>query len=201
MINSWSVKVAGYIGKELDLDNKKTAIVSYGIEVMIGAIIKLIIFIMVPWMLGVLTEFIVAYLSFAILRIVAGGVHCSEFYRCLIVSLSSYLAIAFIATYLSFYALPSYTYQELYWVLLAFSFLVVITKAPVDVQEKPIINPKRRLRLKIASCLVIGLFMLVSVYWQPEDKIYIASGLGILFQVFTVTQSGAKFFKLVDQII
>ncbi|AGL01892.1 accessory gene regulator ArgB-like protein [Desulfoscipio gibsoniae] len=200
MINSWSVKVAGYIGKELDLDDKTMAIVSYGIEVIIGALIKFTVFIIVPWMLGVLVEFMVAYFSFAILRIVAGGVHCSKFYRCLIVSVTSYLAIAFIAIYISSYALP-YTYQEIYWGILVFSFLVVITKAPVDVQEKPIINPKRRLCLKIASCLVVGLYMLISVYWHFEDKIYVASGLGILFQVFSVTKSGAKFFKLVDQII
>jgi len=200
LINSWSARAAGYIGKELDLDNKKMAIVSYGIEVIIGALIKLIVFIAVPWMLGVFVEFMVAYLSFAILRIVAGGVHCSEFYRCLIVSVTSYLAIAFIAIHISSYALP-YTYQELYWGILLFSFFVIIAKAPVDVQEKPIINPKRRLRLKIASCLVVGVFMIISVCWHLEDKFYIASGLGILFQVFTVTKSGGKFFKLVDQII
>lgn len=200
MINLWSAKAAGCIAKELNLNNKKIAIVSYGIEVIIGALIKLAVFIAVPWMLGVLAEFMVAYLSFAILRIVAGGVHCSEFYRCLIVSAISYLSIAFISTHISSYALP-YTYREIYWVILIFSLLVMIVKAPVDVQEKPIINPKRRLRLKIASCLVVGLYMLISVYWHLEDKIYVASGLGILFQVSTVTKSGTQLFKLVDQII
>lgn len=200
MINSWSLKAAGYIGKELELDDKKRAIISYGLEVIIGAIIKLIVFITVPWILGVFTEFWVAYLSFAFLRIVAGGVHCTAFYRCVTVSLTSLLVIAFMANYISSYALP-YTYQGLYWGVLVFSFLVVVAKAPIDVEEKPIISPKRRMCLKIVSCLVIFLYLLASVYWNPEDKIYIASGLGILFQVFTVTKRGNQFFKLVDQII
>lgn len=198
MIHAWSARIAGYIGKELAIDDKKIAIVSYGLEVIIGALIKLQVFILVPLVFGVFTEFMVVYLSFAFLRIAAGGVHCTAYYRCLLFSVTSYLIIAFTAIYLGSYNLP---YREIYWVVLALSFLVIFAKAPIDVEEKPIISPKRRLRLKVISCLVVISYWLLSIYWDPGSIIYLASGMGILFQTFTLTQSGAKFFKWVDHII
>lgn len=198
MIQTWSVRLTELIAKELNLENSKLNIVSYGLEVIIGGLIKLIFFILVPWMLGVLREFLIAYISFAFLRIVAGGIHCSAFYRCLIVSLTSYLGIAYTVIFIAIIPLP---YRELYWGVLVLAFLVVVTRAPVDVEEKPIISPQRRLRLKILSCFHVVIFFLLSLLWNPESTIYLASGLAILFQVFTLTDSGAKFFKFIDQII
>lgn len=198
MIHTWSVRISEYIGKELNIDQNKIAIVSYGLEVIIGAVIKLAFFILVPWKLGVLKEFMIAYLSFAFLRVMAGGIHCSAFYRCLLISVAAYLGIALLAISLDSFPLP---YRELYWVVLALALLIVVVRAPVDVTEKPIICPRRRLLLKIISCLVITIYFLLSILWEPRNVVYIASGLAILFQVFTLTESGGKIFKLVDQII
>ena len=198
MIHTWSLHLANYIGNELKLDNRKIVIVSYGTEVLIGALIKLVAFILIPFILGVFKLFATAYISFALLRLPSGGVHCSAFYRCLITSTITYLGIALIAKYLATLNMPSI---EVLWVVLLMALIVFIKLAPVDVKEKPIRSTLRRKRLKFISCLMVIVIFVVFLFWQPGHDITWATSLAILFQVFTLTKAGHSFFGWVDKII
>lgn len=198
MIHTWSLNISNYIGKELNLDNRKILIISYGTEVIIGAFIKLAVFIIIPLILGVFKLFATAYISFALLRLPSGGVHCSAFYRCLIISTSVYLGIALIAKYLATLSINSI---ELLWLVLLMAIIVFIKLAPVDVKEKPIRSILRRKILKYISCLMVIAIFIVTYFWQPDHDITWAISLAISFQVFTLTKAGHSFFGWVDNII
>lgn len=197
MVHSWSVRFADYLGKELNLAEERIPIVAYGLEVIIGALIKLIVFTTIPLVLRVFPQFAAALISSAVLRLASGGVHCSAFYRCVICSLGVFLTIALISKYFS-YTLPS---DDIFGFSLVVAFTAFIILAPVDVEEKPIKSPTRRKILKFISCLLIIVYFFIFKSWDLSNEIVLASGLAILFHSFTLTKPGHSFFKWLDQII
>jgi accessory gene regulator B len=198
MIHKLSYLLAGYIGSQLTLENKKIPIVAYGLEVLMGGLFKLIIFTLISTLFGVFTQFLVAYLAGAALRLPSGGVHCSAYYRCLLTTLFIYTAISFIAVSFSSYPLP---YDTILYITLFLTLFLFMKLSPVDVAEKPIRSPLRRKRLKLISCLVVLLFFPVHYFWQPENDILLVIIATALFQNFTLTAAGKKFFNFLDNYI
>lgn len=198
MIHNWSAQFSNYIGRELGLEKQKIVLVSYGTEVLIGGLIKLIFFILVPLLFGVFKQFLAAYISFALVRLPSGGVHCSAFYRCLTISLTTYMTIAFLARYL---ANSDIKPLGVLWIVSVIAFLSLVRLAPVDVKEKPIRCTRRRKRLKLLSCISVIVLLTVVSYWNPEPSIVWACAFGLLFQVFTLTRAGKGLFKWVDKVV
>ncbi|MEG6510567.1 accessory gene regulator ArgB-like protein [Desulforamulus ruminis] len=198
MIHGWSVHFAQYLGSELNLDHRKVAIVAYGLEVILGAIIKLAVYIIIPSMLGVFKLFAVAFLISAPLRLASGGPHNNAYYKCLITALTVFLIIAFTAKGLSTSPLPL---NILFPLVLFLAFPVFLKLAPVDSKEKPIKSEARRKRLKFISCLLLVIYGITFTLWQPEQAVGLACLLAVLFHTFSLTKMGYALFKAIDNLI
>ncbi|MTI80014.1 MAG: accessory regulator AgrB [Firmicutes bacterium] len=198
MIHNMSVCLARYLGAELRLAESKISIAAYGFEILIGVVIKMLFYILVPFILGILPEFAAAFISVGILRLPSGGGHCSAYYRCLIYTLLIYITIAILAQYLALYTLPA---KEILWIILSLALFIFVFYAPVDVKENPIINITRRKRLKVISCLLVAVYFVVFFYWNPALNLIWACSLGILFHIFILTRIGHKFIKFIDRLI
>ena len=193
-IHTWSITLSELIGTELNLDEAKKSVVSYGLEVIIGALIKIIVFVLVPLILGILKPFIIAYITAGILKLSSGGYHCSAYYRCLITTLLIYITIAELAVHLP-QDIPVYVITMASLIIALVVFTLV---APVDVPEKPIISPKRRKALKVASIASVVILILILLIIQPVQSIMFAICFSVLFHVFTLTKSGQGFLGWLD---
>ena len=198
MIHGWSVHFAQYLGSELNLDPRKVAVVAYGLEVIIGAIIKLTMFTLIPFILGVFKLFIFAFLSSVPLRLASGGPHNNAYYKCLISTLSIFLIIAFTAKGLAMYHLPL---NILFPLVLFLAFLIFLKLAPVDNQEKPIKSEARRKHLKFISCSLLVVYGVVFFLWQPDQSVGLACLLAVLFHTFALTKIGHALFQAIDNLI
>lgn len=195
-INTWSTALAEYICGELSLNEAKKDVLAYGLEVLIGALIKVIVFIIVPLALGILKPFMIAYLTAGFLKLSSGGYHCSAYYRCLITTLLIFSAIAELAIHLP-QSIPAF---EITMASLVIALVAFIMLAPVDVPEKPIISPKRRKALKAASIVTVVILFLILIIYQPGQETLLAFSLSVLFHVFTLTKLGQKFLVWLDNI-
>lgn len=195
MIHTISVRITNYIAAELKLENSRLNIISYGIEVLLGGLVKWSIFIIVPLLLGVFKQCITACIIYAILRIPSGGRHCSAFYKCLIVSFSIFITIAFIAKYCS---LTAFLIKPIFWFSICIVFIIFLLKAPVDVPEKPILSTSRKKTLKIISCIIVAIIPILFICLKPNDDLFLASSLAILFHAFTLTKPGNNFLYWLD---
>ena len=81
-IHALSVKCAGYLARELGSDHRQEQRMAYGLEIILGEVIKVIILLLLAWLLGILPEILVLSFTASILRLASGGEHCSEYYRC-----------------------------------------------------------------------------------------------------------------------
>lgn len=198
MIHDWSVRLGRYLEGELKLSQRDVTIVSYGLEIIIGGIIKIFFYISVPLSLGLFNQFWAAFFTAAVLRSAAGGAHCSTFCKCLLFTLLIFLGIAATSRALSMILLPA---EEILLVSTVLAFLIFLIYAPLDVKEKPIKSANRRRWLKTISCVIAPACYVVITHLAPGQDIILACSLAICFSTFVVTKSGLKFIKFLDSVI
>ncbi|OPX87423.1 accessory gene regulator B family protein [Pelotomaculum sp. PtaB.Bin117] len=191
-IHSIAIDLSNVIARELKYDNFKKAKISYGLEVVIGAIIKLIVFTTIPFWFGVLKQSLIAMLTIAFMRYASGGIHLKTFNKCLIVSTAVFVSIGMLAKVL---VISDY----LYYILNVASFLIVVLRAPVDPPEKPIKTKQQRYVRKIISVIVLLLLIYISSN-TIENDIKNSIILAIYIQVLTLTGWEKTIYKYITQL-
>lgn len=191
-INSIAMNLSSVIARELDFDNVKRAKISYGLEAIIGLIIKSIIFIVVPFWFGVLKQSLIAMFSIAFLRYASGGLHCKTFIKCLIVSTAVYVFIGMLARVV---IINNY----LFYILNIASFIIILFRAPVDLPEKPIKTKQKRSVMKIISIFILLLYIYIS-FIITENDIKNAIILGMYFQILTLIDWDKMLFNYIEHL-
>ncbi|WP_258359455.1 accessory gene regulator ArgB-like protein [Moorella sulfitireducens (nom. illeg.)] len=166
-------------------------VVAFGLEVVMGAGLQLVIFAATAWYLDLVPEMMAALVTMATYRLLAGGVHCSAYYRCLILSLLTLVILAFLGRWLPG-ALGGYLPGAIVPVFTA-GLLIAWRRAPADVEAAPIINPARRALLKKACYLWLLFWFAIIEYgcyrgWP--GSVLATSLLALVFQSLALTPAG-----------
>ncbi|MDF9407803.1 accessory gene regulator B family protein [Pelotomaculum isophthalicicum JI] len=177
-VHSMAVTLSNIIARELNHDNVKRAQISYGLEVILGAIIKFVVFIILFLVFGVLKQSLITMFTIASLRYASGGIHCKTFIGCLIVSATACVSIGFLAKVL---IINNYLYYALNFA----SLLIIMLRAPVDPPEKPIKTKQKRYIVKLISIVILFLLLYISSN-VVENDIKNSIILGIYIQVLTL---------------
>lgn len=196
MVHNLAVKYSIIITNELN-NTEKQKVIAYGLEVIIGAIIKIIVFTTLPLALGIFPQTIAAMITGGFFRLSAGGAHCTAFYRCLLSSVAVFLTMGFMSRYFAT-VLPV---MVIAYLTAFIAIIIAYFKSPAETSAKPIRNKTHRRNLKIISVLT-PIIYLVAINLIPLNKgLILASSMGLLFQAYTVTPSGYRFMHKMDQLI
>lgn len=177
--------------------------VAYGLEILVGEIIKIISLVILSWLLGILPEVMTIAIIAAILRLASGGEHCSAYYRCLIGVTICFLALGCSVQLLT----PLLTESDLYLIAIASSLLslaVLHKYAPGDTENKPINNESERRKLKRLSILITILYFIIMIICSkyPSMRLFVLPiAVGMTEQVFTVSPWGYRFLQFVDRVL
>jgi len=191
-VHSIASNLSNVITQELNLDNVKRAKISYGLEAIIGAIIKLVIFPVIFLVFGVFKQSLIAMFTIAILRYASGGMHLKTFISCFMVSAGLIVSIGMLAKVL---VINHY----LFYVLNFVSFIIVLLKSPVDPPEKPIKTKQKRYIMKILSVLI--LLLLIYISSKPiENDVKNSIILAVYLQVLTLTSWTNTIYKYINQL-
>ncbi|MHB1043696.1 MAG: accessory gene regulator ArgB-like protein [Eubacteriales bacterium] len=191
-VHSMAMTLGNVIAREFNYDNVKEAKISYGLEAIIGLIIKSVVFTVVPFWFGVLKQSLIAMFTIAFIRYASGGMHCKTFIGCLIVSTAVYVSIGTLAGVV---IINDY----LFYVFNIASFLIVVLKSPVDPPEKPIKTKQKRYVMKVMS-LVILLFLIYIASNANANDIKNSIIFGVYFQILTLTGWDNKVYKYIGQL-
>jgi len=134
--------------------------IRYGLEILIGEGVKFIIILLISLMLSRLPEFcIITMLIFGV-RTKLGGGHCNSFARCFIKTISIYLIMYFLSSFLSsIVVIPG-----LIRVLILVSVVATIFTGKYRTKIKKIEDPKTVLKLKFrTSFIYLFTYILVRV--------------------------------------
>lgn len=193
--------LSAYLARQVDLPPKQVDTLRFGLEIIIGSLIKGILLFSLAWAFSIVMEVTVALLVGVVFRLLAGGAHATAYVHCLVLSLTLYLLMGWAATTYS----PQLLVHSLSYLLFAgflLCFLAVLRWAPGPVPGKKRILSKQR-RFKTLSLLYLFLWLGAMVYLVGQGHSSLASAglLALLVQGFSLTPVGYRLIKRYDLLL
>jgi len=180
-------------------DPERLEIVTYGLEIALGALVELLAIMGAALWLGIGPETAAALVTLLLYRFGSGGAHCTAYYRCLLSSVGALTLVGWGGRVLAG-VLPGDV--VLGFALLAFSVSLpaVWRWAPADTPANPVTSPRRRRFLRNWALAFLGawlLFVVVQGDWVGRELLY-ASALAVILQTITITPAGYRLMALLD---
>lgn len=190
-----------YLVRQVDLPEERVDSLRFGLEIIIGSLIKGIILFALAGALNILIEVTVALVVGSAFRLLAGGAHCTGYVRCLFLGLTVYLVTGWVA---KSYGLLISSHLLIFLVLSVFllCFLIVIRWAPGEVPGKKLTSSKHR-QFKVLSLLYLFLWLGTTLYLaaQGYSSLVLAGLLALLAQGFSVVPIGYRLIDWYDSIL
>lgn len=202
-IHNAAVRWAAGLANELGSDQREENRMAYGLELLLGEIVKWIILLGLAIIMGIWSEVIIITVSASILRLASGGEHCNEYYRCMVGGTIWFLSLGWGVRYVNM----SITEGGLL-IIAAASFIAAIILlalyAPGDTENKPIKNENERTKFKRLSLILAVVYLVVmmgTAQTEAAQWVCLPVTVGMLAQVFTVTPLGYRFLHWVDRVL
>lgn len=185
-------RLAGHLACQVKLDESKVDTVRFGLEIILGEAIKWTILLGAAYLIGVIPGALYAMISMAIFRMVSGGAHCDDYWRCLVFGLIVFLGGGKMGVYIS-----PYFSQMAFSLMIAISLVVMIIAtviwAPGEVPNRRIKPQERGMFKKLSLVfLVIWSGITVLVIVPHSIPAAVAGYLAMLVQTFSFTPPGYK---------
>ncbi|MEW5954881.1 MAG: accessory gene regulator B family protein [Bacillota bacterium] len=190
-----------YLARQVDLPEKQVDSLRFGLEIIIGSLIKGILLFVLAWALDIVIPVVVALLVGSGFRSLAGGAHSTAYIRCLVLSLAIYLLTGWMATTYAFLISPDQLVNLLFIGFL-FSLLAVLRWAPGPVPGKEL-NSSRHNQFKVLSLLYLFPWLGAMIYLasQGHSSLALAGLLALLAQGFGLTPMGYRLIERYDLLL
>lgn len=197
--------LADALARELSLEKRDRDIAAYALHGLFSVGFYTILLLLVAWGLGVLTEAGAVALTVAVFRTFMGGAHLATAWRCGISAAAVMTALGFIGRALAgISGVNTAELQVAVVLLLAVLSLWAIGRfCPADVPQKPITHPVHRRNLRIVARVLLGLWVLASLYLirSSAASLYWSSALGLAQQLLMVTPAGFGLCRQLDGLV
>ena len=186
------------MGNKLQADSDKIDIFRYGLEIILGGIVKFISVMMVSYVLGIFQTTMVCIISYILLRHFGGGVHLSTYYRCLTVGLIMFILLGKLAT--------RQTNIILLAIAICMVFLmgiyIVVRWVPAGADKK-VIDKSGKIKQKKNSLIMLILLCLGNIMFIKFNLLNyaLASVLGIMMSLFFITPLGYRVIIILDNML
>ena len=171
-----------------EIDDERSEIINYGLQLLIGEIPKMLITLLVSYILGILRLTIIMVLIIMPFRAFSGGFHLHTHIGCIISTTMYYCGIPKISIFTYFN-----NQTKIIFVLCALIFGIIIIKkyAPADTENVPILQEKTRKQKKILSYITytLGLIIALIIKDNVVSNIII---FGYLVQTLMITPLAYK---------
>jgi accessory gene regulator B len=172
-------------------------VIAYGIEAVLGELVKLLIFTTIGILFNCMIEIIVLVISYGILRASTGGPHCSSYLRCLLLGIMTFTPLAILAARAT---TTSLAIAVIVSVLLA--AYAIFKYVPGEWHQRKLKKPKEVYQnaaiVSIIVLVTITIMMLLSEQ-QLFLNIGLAIQLAIIWQLLSITPLGYKLILMADQ--
>ncbi len=192
MVESFCLFLVNKMRKENpEIDDERAEIISYGLQLLIGEIPKMIITLVISYLLGIFNLSLFMVLVVMPYRSASGGFHLHTHIGCIISTTLYYCCIPKISNFIYFNS-----ETKLIFVLCALIFGTIIIKkyAPADTENVPILQKKERKRKKILSYIThtLGLVSAIIIKNNVLSNIIIFS---YVIQTIMITPFAYKLTK------
>lgn len=193
---------ADFLMKQKGENHEKRRIYYYGLQIVIGAIVKFLVLFILALITGTILPAFLMSIVFATLRMLAGGYHMDTYGRCLAISISMFIGFSIIAKYI-------YSIFDIYQIIIfavitiAFSGFCLYKWAPSDNPNRPITEPSEINKFKRLSIIYLFIWTLAAsvLILFKLYMLFLAIAFAILLEVFSITPFGHKFFDGIKNVL
>lgn len=198
-----SNRLAAWLAAEGNLRPEQQAVVAYGALTAMNTVTALALMTALGLLSQLSGPLFCAMVFGAGLRVLSGGAHYSAPWRCSFASSLVYLALAVASRLLSQlpWTLPSLaTLLGMAW---CFSLWVTVTYAPTDTKAYVLSTERKATlrRLTVGAVCVVGFMWAAALFVDLPAAWLLASMVGVIWQMFTVTPVGARTVLAVDSLL
>lgn len=155
MLHSLSLRIAN---RFFDSSDKYPIdVYVYGIELLVSSLISTILILAVGLLTGTFAESLIFLLSFSCIRVYTGGYHSMTYLRCTVISVLSYVLIAFSLIFFSHVFSNIFLMTGVYVLTIALALIF----APIPHENKELTQAERK-KYKLLSLLMITVFYSLS---------------------------------------
>ncbi len=205
LVEAFAHSIAGKIAEQMNFDNDKKAVIAYGLTAIIQMITIFFIISVIGLLSGFWYEGILIFTGVGIIRKSTGGAHSETMLGCIIISVLSVTALSWLSRYLLGSEVNPYINLLASCLVYVVCFIVFYIRVPVDTPNKPIVSAPKIKRLRKQSFIVLTVFFILSIAavllsdWNTRFLSIGASiRLTMLWQMFTLTRTGAFLFGKID---
>lgn len=143
-------------------DDVKLEEIAYGLETIYLTVTKLIVIFGLAFILNIFKEVVFLLICFNLIRSSAYGLHASKSIYCLISSIILFIGGVYISNYMA----TTSIYIKI--VLCIISIILLMKYAPADTEKRPLVNKKKRKKLKIVTSIKGVIYLILIVIFKDN---------------------------------
>ncbi len=185
MIDKICLFLTNKIQKKMpEIDDERTQVINYGLQILIGEIPKIFIILLIAWILGIFKLTLITFILIMPYRSVSGGFHLHTHIGCIIATTLTYCGTAFVSQYIVLNDIVKYILILLIWI---FSMAMIKLYAPADTEEVPILETKVRQKKQLASYIIATISLIAAIFIR-DNVISNILIIGTLLQTLSITK-------------
>lgn len=185
MIDKICLFLTNKIQKKMpEIDDERTQVINYGLQILIGEIPKIFIILLISWFLGIFKLTLITFILIMPYRSVSGGFHLHTHIGCIIATTLTYCGTAFVSQYIVLNDIVKYILILLIWI---FSMAMIKLYAPADTEEVPILETKVRQKKQLASYIIATISLIAAIFIR-DNVISNILIIGTLLQTLSITK-------------
>lgn len=185
MIDKICLFLTNKIQKKMpEIDDERTQVINYGLQILIGEIPKIFIVLLIAWILGIFKLTLITFILIMPYRSVSGGFHLHTHIGCIIATTLIYCGTAFVSQYIVLNDIVKYILILLIWI---FSMAMIKLYAPADTEEVPILETKVRRKKQLASYIIATISLIAAIFIR-DNVISNILIIGTLLQTLSITK-------------
>lgn len=197
-------KFANCLQSELNLDDEKRDAVAYGAYWLLDILLSYGSIIVAGIIFGVLKPALAVTITSSALRVVSGGAHCGSVRNCVMLSIAISIGFGSLARPIA-EILPNQLIPISALLVWGPGLIAVKKFSPADTPNKPIVKEaQRRCLQNLSTIFMVGwmiCYMVFLIINLVSYEILIASTLGLLWQLFSITPKGYRFTNNIDKLL
>jgi accessory gene regulator B len=190
-LNKLAGVIAAHMAQATGLEKDKIDQLRYGLEIILGTLIKGALLFSLAYLLNVLPQVVLALAAGGLFRLLSGGAHCTSYWQCLVLGVLVYLFIGLAAVKLA----NIMTTQ----LLIAMTGILIIVAAPCIIKWAPGEVPYRTMSgrweintFKALSLLYLSLWAGLILFFvdKANYSLFLAALLALAMQTLSFTPWG-----------
>ncbi|MGE5422308.1 MAG: accessory gene regulator ArgB-like protein [Ignavibacteriales bacterium] len=199
MITKMAWITATWLGRVLQSSDDEVEVFSYGLEIFLGAVIKVALLLLIASTLGIIMP--VALVSCGIFgfRFFGGGSHLKTYPRCLAFGILVIVGLSWLSTYS--------VSQSFLLILLAITtvlgIVIIIKYVPAGTKKKSLSDPREILAQKEKSKILLLLWSLISLnlVLTSNNELGLSLFMGGFMGLYSITPWGYAMTNYLDDFI